>query len=82
MRTNEIFIADVAGRYMSFTLTYSNDAMKCEVGVIVACHSLDSYNGAVDLTFEDLPSAVSFFNGHGEESCVRYELLLGYRIKE
>lgn len=81
MSSNEIYIAKVADRYMSFTLEYKSNPHKSCVEVIVGAHSLDSYNGAVDLSFEDLTSAVSYFRSLGDKSCVRYELILGYRIK-
>lgn len=82
MSSNEIYIAKVAGRHMSFTLEYRSNPYKNYVDVIVGAHSLDSYNGAVDLSFEDLPSAVSYFRSLGDKGCIRYELILGYRIKD
>lgn len=80
MTSNEIFIADVNGRPMSFTLSYS--VLKSEVDFNLGVFSLDSYHGVIDFTFEDLTSAITFFKSLGTKSCIRYELLLGYRIKE
>ncbi len=82
MSVNEIFIASVAGRFMSFTITYSLNVQSSTVDYTLSCYSLDSYGGHVDFVFSELSEATSTFNAFAAKSCVRYELFLGYRVSK
>lgn len=76
MSVNEIFIAEIANRSVSFTLVYSNP--NGAVDFTLSAYSLDSYEGRVDFRFEDLPAAVSYFKAHGNKLCQAYNKILGY----